>query len=75
MALKTNVFHTGDEHFSAEDKRIENVFELQPHTHTHTHTHTQTPATSKQILCRDDCYSQVLTSENGRYHAFLITSG
>ena len=32
--METNVFRDGDEYFSAEDKRIENAFELEPHTRT-----------------------------------------
>ena len=37
-------------------------------------TYTQLPATFKQTLCWDDCYSQVLTSENRHFHALIHTS-
>ena len=36
--MEMNAFHTGDKHFSAGDKCVENTFGLQPHTHIHTHT-------------------------------------
>ena len=39
---------------------------------THTYTHSWLPATSKQTLCWDDCYSQALTSENSWYHALVL---
>ena len=65
------MFRAGDEHFSAGDKHIENVRFNFSHTHTQLAT-----SDSKQTLCRDDhdCYSHVLTSENGRYHALVLTS-
>ena len=47
------------------------VLEHQPHTHTHS----SLPATSKQTVGRDVCYSQVLTFENGWYHTLVLTSG
>ena len=49
------------------DEHVENVCSNFNHTqtHAHTHTHKQLPAIFKQYFSRDDCYSQVLTSENG----------
>ena len=32
------------------------------------------PMTFKHIPCGDDCYSQVLTSKTGRFHAPVLTS-
>ena len=38
-----------------------------------THMHTQQlPVTFKQDLFQDDCYSQVLITENGQYHALVL---
>ena len=34
----------------------------------------QLPATSKQNLCQDDCFAQLLTSKNGRYRTLLLHS-
>ena len=40
LALETNVFYAGDEHFSVGDECVENARLSFSHTHTHTHTHT-----------------------------------
>ena len=70
MVLETNVLHIGDKRYNAGDERIENDCL----NFSHTHTHTQLAAvTSRQNLCRDDRYSQVLTSKNGKYHALVLT--
>ena len=38
-------------------------------------THTQLATSNFQTeLCQDDCYSQVLTNENVKYHALILTS-
>ena len=63
-----NTFCTGDEH--AEDECIENVCS----NFSRTHAQLATMATSKQALCQEDCYSQVLTFENGRFHTLVLTS-
>ena len=48
LALEANVFHAGDEHFSAGDEHVENVHLKFSHTHTDTHTHTYTHTASYQ---------------------------
>ena len=55
LVLEMNVVHAGDKYFSAGDERVENA--CSSFSHTHTHTHSYLPATSKQNLCQDDCYS------------------
>ena len=68
--LETNIFDVGDEsvlrysdeRFSIGDERVETCIQTSaPHTHTQLAT-----SDFQTELIRDDCYSQVLTFENGR---------
>ena len=47
LALETNVFHAGDEHFSAGDEHVENA--RLGFSQTQTHTHTQLATSDFQV--------------------------
>ena len=52
-----------------ETNTFKHTFELQPHTCTASYQQLQ----NRPYLCRDDYYSQVLTSKNRWYHALILT--
>ena len=75
FARGKNTFCASDERFSAGGEHVENVhsnFSPPP-----TQLHMQLPATFKQNFSQDNCFSPVLTFENGwqlQYHPLVLTS-
>ena len=80
IVLEANTFGAGNEHlaletseFCAEDKHIGAGAECIENTHLNfNHTHYRLQAISKQSVCQDGCYSQVLISYKGQYHAVVV---
>ena len=63
-----NAFCTGDERFIVGDKCVEKACL----NFWHTHTASYLPATSKQAICRDDCYSRAGGSEKALIGQSLV---
>ena len=63
LALETNVFHAGDEHFSAGDACVENVRSTFSHTHSYSYQRLSSRIYVKMIAIVTASYLR-----NERYH-------
>ena len=57
LALEMIMFRTGDEHFNAGNKSIENMCSSCSHTHTHTHTHAHTHTHTQLFSSKGDIFT------------------